>query len=329
MLNSSGEDIRFAVGPGAEPEHRIVVRPRVPALLHPRLRQHRLPPERVAAGLAGLRRRRAGEPDPEGLPDLRHAADRGARRAAGHAVRPQHAGRRREGRFGRAVAEARGLLQRERRALQYRQLRGRAATCRCRARSRRGCRCSRSTATTTSRTRRRTRRTSKLDGYDDNAARLQVLFKPTATFQRAVQRPRPRARRHRRGCSARTSSSRASNDFANDFNPRQVYFDGQNQQRLESNGANLRLRWDFGPLALNSISAYEHVQLVQPRGYRRRLWCVVCTTVRARASFRSPTRRPTRCTGHEQLTPGTAARVDRLGSAEVPGRPVPTSTRTT
>ena len=91
--------------PRAEPEHRIVVRPRLPALLHPRLRQHRLRPQRLAAGLAGLRRRGAGKPDPQGLPGVRPRAHRSAARPAGHAVRPQHAGRRGQVRLGQAGAE--------------------------------------------------------------------------------------------------------------------------------------------------------------------------------------------------------------------------------
>ena len=35
--------------------------------------------------------------------------------------------------------------------------------------------------------------------------------------------------------------------------------DGRNERRIESYGANARLRWDFGDLSLHSISAYETV----------------------------------------------------------------------
>ncbi len=98
----------------------------------------------------------------------------------------------------------------------------------------------------------------KLDGYDDNAARLQVLIKPTDALSVLVNV-------HDRELDGSARLFRANiikpgtNDFANDFNPRQVYFDGGNNQRLESNGGNVRVRWDLGPIALNSISAYEHV----------------------------------------------------------------------
>ena len=105
-----------AVGPRAQPEHRVLVRPRLPALLHPRLRQHRLPAQRLAAGVAGLRRRGAGKPDPEGLPGLRPGRRRSAARPAGLAVRPQHAGRRGEVQLGQAGQDGRGLRQHRRSA---------------------------------------------------------------------------------------------------------------------------------------------------------------------------------------------------------------------
>ena len=54
ILASGGDDIRFLVGAPAEPEHRIVLRPRLPALLHPRPRQHGLRPQRIAARVARL-----------------------------------------------------------------------------------------------------------------------------------------------------------------------------------------------------------------------------------------------------------------------------------
>ena len=113
------------LGTRAQPEHRIQLRPRLPALLHPRLRQHRLPAQRLAAGEPGLRRRGAGEPHPEGLPGLRPRAHRGAAGPAGFAVRPQHAGRRGEVRFGQAGQEGRGLRQHLAGHLHHRERRGR------------------------------------------------------------------------------------------------------------------------------------------------------------------------------------------------------------
>ena len=97
------------LGPGAEPAARVLVRPRLPALLHPRPRQHRLRPQRLAAGLDGGRRCGAGEPGAQGLAALRPAAHGGAARPAGHAVRAQHAGRHRQVRTRKPSQETDGF----------------------------------------------------------------------------------------------------------------------------------------------------------------------------------------------------------------------------
>lgn len=100
--------------------------------------------------------------------------------------------------------------------------------------------------------------TSKLDGYDDNAARLQVMFRPTPGFS-AI------ANVHARELDGSARLFRANiirpgtNDFANDFAPNRVSYDARNKQTLENNGANLRLRWELGAVALHSITGYEHV----------------------------------------------------------------------
>ena len=54
ILASGGDDIRFLSGAPAEPEYRVVLRPRFPALLYPRPRQHGLRPQRIATGFAGV-----------------------------------------------------------------------------------------------------------------------------------------------------------------------------------------------------------------------------------------------------------------------------------
>ena len=99
-----------AFGPRAQPDARVLVRPRLPALLHPRPRQHRLRPQRLAAGLDDGRRGRAREPGGQGHAAVRPRARRGAARAAGDALRAQHPGRRGQVRHPQAVAGVRGLL---------------------------------------------------------------------------------------------------------------------------------------------------------------------------------------------------------------------------
>ncbi len=99
---------------------------------------------------------------------------------------------------------------------------------------------------------------SKLEGYDDNAARLQLLYKPNNDFSALINL-------HARDLHGSSRVFRANiiqpgtNDFSNNYAQNQVSIDGKNAQTLDSNGANLHLRWVFGSLALNSITGYEHV----------------------------------------------------------------------
>ena len=99
---------------------------------------------------------------------------------------------------------------------------------------------------------------TRLEGYDDNAGRLQLLLQPNADFSALLNL-------HARDLNGSARLFRANiikpgtNDFANDFDPRQVSIDGTNRQTLESNGASLRVRWNLGLVALNSITGYEHV----------------------------------------------------------------------
>ena len=99
---------------------------------------------------------------------------------------------------------------------------------------------------------------SKLDGYDDNAARLQLLLKPNSDISILFNA-------HSRNLDGNARLFRANiikpgtNDFIDNFNPRQVTFDGENKQKLASNGGSVNARIELGPIALNSISGYEHV----------------------------------------------------------------------
>ena len=98
----------------------------------------------------------------------------------------------------------------------------------------------------------------RLEGYDDSAARLQLQLKPNSDLTALVNV-------HARELSGSARVFRANiikpgtNDFANNFNYKQVSFDGDNTQSLASNGASLHLRYNLGAFALNSITGYEHV----------------------------------------------------------------------
>ena len=100
--------------------------------------------------------------------------------------------------------------------------------------------------------------TGKLEGYDDDAMRAQLLYKPTATFSALFNV-------HARTLQGTARLFRANiikpgtNDLVDGFDPYQVAFDGQNKQNLNSDGANAKLRWTLGDFTLSSITGWEHV----------------------------------------------------------------------
>ena len=102
------------------------------------------------------------------------------------------------------------------------------------------------------------RQNDKLEGYDDTAGRLQLLYKPSTTFEALFNL-------HGRTLDGTARVFRANiikpktNDFVDGFNPSTVFTDGKNDQQLNTGGGSARLRWKLGDYALNSITGYEHV----------------------------------------------------------------------
>jgi iron complex outermembrane recepter protein len=100
--------------------------------------------------------------------------------------------------------------------------------------------------------------TGKLEGYDDDALRVQLLYKPSASFSALFNV-------HGRDLHGTARLFRANiikpgtNDLADGFDPYQVSFDGQNRQSLNSDGASAKLRWKLGDWTLHSITGWEHV----------------------------------------------------------------------
>ena len=100
--------------------------------------------------------------------------------------------------------------------------------------------------------------TGKLEGYDDDALRVQLLYKPSATFSALFNV-------HGRDLHGTARLFRANiikpgtNDLVDGFDPYQVAFDGQNRQSLNSDGASAKLRWTLGDFTLSSITGWEHV----------------------------------------------------------------------
>lgn len=99
----------------------------------------------------------------------------------------------------------------------------------------------------------------KLEGYDDNAMRLQVLYQPASDFSALFNV-------HARDLKGTARLFRANiiqpgtNNLVAGFDPASVSQDGTNKQKLDADGGSVRLRWRLGDMALNTITGYEHVQ---------------------------------------------------------------------
>ncbi len=100
--------------------------------------------------------------------------------------------------------------------------------------------------------------TTRAEGYDDRAARVQFLYRPTADFSALFNL-------HGRGLNGSARVFRANiikkgtNDLVDGFEPDKFSTDGLNRQSIQSYGGSARLRWNLGDYALNSITGYETV----------------------------------------------------------------------
>ena len=101
--------------------------------------------------------------------------------------------------------------------------------------------------------------TKEMEGYRDSALRVQALYEPNKQFSAL-------ANVHVRDYDGSARLFRAniikkgSNELVAGFDPAKVAYDGKNESSLENYGANLRLRWNLGGMALNSITGYEQVK---------------------------------------------------------------------
>jgi iron complex outermembrane receptor protein len=98
-----------------------------------------------------------------------------------------------------------------------------------------------------------------LEGYDDWAARLQLLLKPNDTFSALFNV-------HGRTLNGSARLFRANmiqlgtNDIVAGFNPAVIYTDGYNGQSYSSLGANAHLTWNTPDFTYQSITGYESIR---------------------------------------------------------------------
>ena len=102
--------------------------------------------------------------------------------------------------------------------------------------------------------------TQDLEGYRDNALRVQWLTQPSKDFSALVNL-------HARDYDGSARLFRAniirvgSNDFVDGFDEKKISIDGRNESELQNYGGSVKLRWALSPtLALHSITGYEQVR---------------------------------------------------------------------
>jgi iron complex outermembrane receptor protein len=97
-------------------------------------------------------------------------------------------------------------------------------------------------------------------GYNDNAARFQLLYRPDPGFSAL-------ANLHERTLNGSASLFRANiigrgtDTLVPGFDIRNVATDGENGQHLENYGGSLRLQWRLDGMTLHSITGYETVRV--------------------------------------------------------------------
>lgn len=99
---------------------------------------------------------------------------------------------------------------------------------------------------------------TKLEGYDDFAGRIQVLYKPSSDFSALFNF-------HGRDLNGSARLFRANivqpgtNNLVPGFNPSTIYTDGKNTQQFSSIGGSARLNWTTGPITITSVTGYEQI----------------------------------------------------------------------
>jgi len=104
-----------------------------------------------------------------------------------------------------------------------------------------------------------------IEGYDDGAARIQLLYQPSGQFNALFN-----VHAHALSGTARVFRAniikRGTNDLVDNFNENVVSINGKNQQNLRTNGANANLTWKIGDVSLHSITGYESIGNYFTRG---------------------------------------------------------------
>jgi len=106
---------------------------------------------------------------------------------------------------------------------------------------------------------------NELDGYNEHAERVQFLYTPDSNFSALLNL-------HQRNTNGSARLFRANliqkgtNKIVPGYDLDRIVTNAENYQHLKTNGANLRLSWDFANFRLFSVTGYEHVSDYFSRG---------------------------------------------------------------
>jgi len=116
------------------------------------------------------------------------------------------------------------------------------------------------------------------EGYDDRAARVQLRYDGGDDFNALVNG-------HVRNLDGTARLFRANiiqpgtNDLVAGFDADTISIDGQNRQQLNILGGNVQLKWNFGAVALYSITGYESLDAYSRGDIDGGFGCSFCPTM--------------------------------------------------
>jgi iron complex outermembrane receptor protein len=126
--------------------------------------------------------------------------------------------------------------------------------------------------------------TNDFEGYHDNAARLQLLVKPTRDFS-ALFNVHTRDMKGSAMLFRANILKQGTNELIDDFDYDKYPTDGINEQWLKTKGASARLRWNFDSVTLHSITGYETADFYSRADVDGGYGCGFCQTPNGPGSF--------------------------------------------
>jgi iron complex outermembrane receptor protein len=112
----------------------------------------------------------------------------------------------------------------------------------------------------------KTNQTDDLDGYNEHAERVQFLYKPNNSIFSALFNVHQRTTTGSARLFRANLIQKGTDDFAPGTDLNSIVTNALNTQSLKTNGANIRLTWDFDAFKLYSITGYEHIANYFSRG---------------------------------------------------------------